>query len=31
MIRQVGRILIDLIPHVYDVARVTKIMAEDGT
>lgn len=30
-IRQVGRILIDLIPKVYDVARVTKIMAEDGT
>ena len=30
-IRQVGRILLDLIPHVYDVARVTKIMAEDGT
>jgi hypothetical protein len=31
MIRQVGRILLDLIPHVYDVARVTKIMAADGT
>jgi hypothetical protein len=31
MIRQVGRILIDLIPKVYDTARVTKIMAEDGT
>jgi hypothetical protein len=30
-IRQVGRILLDLIPKVYDVARVTKIMAEDGT
>ncbi len=30
-IRQVGRILLDLIPHVYDVARVTRIMAEDGT
>lgn len=30
-IRQVGRIVLDLIPHVYDVARVTKIMAEDGS
>lgn len=30
-IRQIGRIVLDLIPHVYDVARVTKIMAEDGT
>lgn len=30
-IRQVGRICLDLIPHVYDVARVIKIMAEDGT
>jgi hypothetical protein len=30
-IRQVGRILIDLIPKVYDTARVVKIMAEDGS
>lgn len=30
-IRQCGRILIDLIPHIYDTARVTKIMAEDGS
>ncbi|HXA24021.1 MAG TPA: portal protein [Acetobacteraceae bacterium] len=30
-IRQVGRILLDLIPKIYDVARVTKIMAEDGS
>src|SRR5215472_7986837 len=30
-IRQVGRILIDLIPKIYDTTRVTKIMAEDGT
>jgi hypothetical protein len=30
-IRQVGRILLDLIPKIYDTARVTKIMAEDGT
>jgi hypothetical protein len=30
-IRQVGRILLDLIPKVYDVQRVIKIMAEDGT
>jgi hypothetical protein len=31
MIRQVGRILIDLIPKVYDTPRVTKIMAEDDS
>lgn len=31
MIRQVGRILLDLIPKVYDTARVVKIMAEDET
>jgi len=30
-IRQVGRILIDLIPKVYDTARIVKIMAEDGS
>jgi hypothetical protein len=30
-IRQVGRICLDLIPKVYDVARVIKTMAEDGT
>ena len=30
-IRQIGRILIDMIPRIYDVARVIKIMAEDGT
>jgi hypothetical protein len=30
-IRQIGRICLDLIPHVYDVARVIKIMAEDGS
>jgi hypothetical protein len=30
-IRQIGRIIIDLIPKVYDVARVMKIMAEDGS
>ena len=29
-IRQVGRICLDLIPKIYDTARVTKIMAEDG-
>jgi hypothetical protein len=29
-IRQVGRIVLDLIPKVYDVTRVIKIMAEDG-
>lgn len=30
-IRQIGRICLDLIPKVYDVARVIKIMALDGT
>lgn len=30
-IRQIGRIVLDLIPRIYDVARVIKIMAEDGT
>src|SRR4051812_44804629 len=29
-IRQIGRIVLDLIPKVYDTARVVKIMAEDG-
>src|SRR5215469_9202817 len=30
MIRQVGRILLDLIPKVYDVTQVMQIMGEDG-
>lgn len=30
-IRQVGRIVLDLIPRIYDTARVMKIMGEDGT
>lgn len=30
-IRQIGRIVLDLIPKIYDTARVTKIMAEDGS
>jgi hypothetical protein len=30
-IRQVGRILLDLIPKVYDTTRVMKIMAKDGS
>ena len=30
-IRQIGRILIDLIPKVYDTTRVMKILAEDGS
>lgn len=30
-IRQVGRICLDLIPHVYDTAQVMKIMAKDGS
>ena len=31
MIRQVGRILLDLIPKIYDVTKVAKVMGEDGT
>jgi hypothetical protein len=30
-IRQIGRIVLDLIPKIYDVARVIQIMAADGT
>lgn len=30
-IRQVGRILLDLIPKIYDVTRVMKVMGEDGS
>jgi hypothetical protein len=30
-IRQIGRILIDLIPKIYDVRRVVMTLAEDGT
>jgi len=30
-IRQIGRIVLDLIPKIYDTARVIKIMAEDGS
>lgn len=30
MIRQVGKILVDLIPKIYDVARVMRIVGEDG-
>jgi hypothetical protein len=30
-IRQIGRICLDLIPKIYDVARVIKVMGEDGT
>lgn len=30
-IRQIGRIVLDLIPKIYDTARVAKIMAEDGS
>lgn len=29
--RQIGRIIIDLLPAVYDVARIARIMGEDGT
>ena len=30
-IRQVGRILLDLIPKIYDTTRVMRILAEDGS
>lgn len=30
-IRFTGRILIDLIPHIYDTHRIIKILGEDGT
>ncbi len=30
-IKHVGRILIDLIPHIYDAARVVRILRPDGT
>lgn len=30
-IRFTGKILIDLIPHIYDTARILRIQAEDGT
>lgn len=30
-IRQVGRICLDLIPKIYDTARVVKILGEDGS
>lgn len=29
-VRQVGKIMIDLIPHVYDTQRTIRIMGEDG-
>lgn len=30
-IRQVGRILLDLIPKIYDTTRVMRVLAEDGS
>ncbi len=30
-VRHVGRIILDLIPHLYDTKRVMQILAEDGT
>lgn len=30
-IAQIGRIVLGLVPHVYDVQRVTRILGEDGT
>jgi hypothetical protein len=30
-IRHAGRILLDLIPHVYDKPRIIRVMGEDGT
>lgn len=31
MIRQLGRIVVDLIPHIYDTQRILRIRGEDGT
>lgn len=31
MIRQLGRIVVDLVPKIYDTARVMRIRGEDGT
>lgn len=31
MIRHLGRILVDLIPKVYNVARIVRVIKEDGT
>jgi Phage P22-like portal protein len=30
-IRHLGRIVLDLIPHIYDTQRVLQVLAEDGT
>lgn len=30
-ITQVGRIIIDLIPHIYDTTRIVRVLGEDGT
>lgn len=30
-IRHTGRVVIDLIPHVYNTARILRVMGEDGT
>lgn len=30
-IRRIGKIIIELIPHIYDTKRILKIMGEDGT
>lgn len=30
-LRHAGRVIIDLIPHIYDTARVVRIVEEDGT
>ena len=30
-IRHAGRIIIDLIPHVYDAPRIVRVLGEDGT
>ncbi len=31
MVRQIGRIIVDLIPKVYDTTRILRIRGEDGT
>lgn len=30
-IRQVGRVVVDLIPHIYDTARVIRVLGPDGS
>ncbi|HYE41513.1 MAG TPA: portal protein, partial [Ramlibacter sp.] len=31
MVRHVGRIILDMVPHIYDTRRVARILGEDGS